>query len=223
MTVAPKPAVSAMPGAAAAPGAGYRRELQSRRSGARRLRPYRRRLPRPSVYGPSNSPGPASSAVRTSMPSALPAAPSAASAPAVAPSAAASAPSAGTPVAPGATAGTPSAVATAVPGAAPATLTTPEAALAQARASLAAGHAQATVDALDRFMALAPAALPRPVRATRLFCCTARPSRSTARPRTSSGRTTIIKSCATTIPKARSGIKPTVRASYIERHYFDIR
>jgi hypothetical protein len=126
----------------------------------------------------------------------------------------------------GASGAAPSAVATSTsptaPSAAPpvlpaSALATPEAALVQARAELAAGHAQEALAALDRLMALAPAGMDE---AFMLY----------ARALESNGPQKDIKRAYAYYIKVRDEYPESpfwedasARASYIERHYFDIR
>lgn len=96
-------------------------------------------------------------------------------------------------------------------------LTTPEAALAQARSAVAAGQAQGALDALDRLIALAPAGTDE---ACLLY----------GQALELNGPTKDIKRAYTYYKRLRDDYPESAfwdaadeRVSYIERHYFDIR
>lgn len=96
-------------------------------------------------------------------------------------------------------------------------LTTPEAALAQARSAVAAGQAQGALDALDRLIALAPAGTDE---ACLLY----------GQALELNGPTKDIKRAYSYYKRLRDDYPESAfwdaadeRASYIERHYFDIR
>jgi hypothetical protein len=142
-------------------------------------------------------------------------------------SAGAAAPAGTAPAAnPAPTATMPATVASAMAAPAPATMTTimnpasiatPEAALAQARSELAAGHMQGTLDALDRLLTLAPQGTDE---AYMLY----------ARALEQNGPLKDIKRAYSYYAKVRDEYpespfwdEASDRASYIERHYFDIR
>jgi len=96
-------------------------------------------------------------------------------------------------------------------------LTTPEAALAQARSAIAAGQAQGALDALDRLMVLAPAGTDEGYllygQALELNGPTKDIKRAYA----------FYKRLRDEYPESAYWDQADARVSYIERHYFDIR
>ena len=109
-------------------------------------------------------------------------------------------------------------------------LTTPEAALAQARSALAAGQAQATLDALDRSMALVPPSDGSASAAGSVLGATDEALLLYGKALELNGPTKNIKRAYEYYKKLRDEYPESAfwdqadaRVSYIERHYFDIR
>jgi len=96
-------------------------------------------------------------------------------------------------------------------------LITPEAALAQARSAVAAGQAQAALDALDRLIALAPAG-------TDEACLLYGQALELNGPTKDIKRAYLYyKRLRDDYPESAFWDAADEKASYIERHYFDIR
>jgi hypothetical protein len=107
-----------------------------------------------------------------------------------------------------------------VPAAAPPA--SPEAALVLARAELAAGRAQGALNALDRLFALAPAGGPVPG-ADEAFFLYARALESNGPQKDIKRAYAYYKKVCDEYPESAFWDEAADHASYIDRHYFDIR
>jgi hypothetical protein len=120
-------------------------------------------------------------------------------------------------------------VAAAAPPAPPAVLpaapapATPEAELILARAELAAGHVQGALDALDRLVALAPGGGPVPGATDEAFMLYARALELNGAQKDIKRAYAYYKKVRDEYPESAFWDEAAARASYIERHYFDIR